>query len=140
MLKPCCTAEPPAATVRAPSSHKTPHLGLPTCLHVHLFDLLSYLAIARPDQPRFARKSANRMAPELFRYVDCSSLSVPDELQSGGIQFATGPSAQSSSPLAVGSPFPVEVKLWLLLCGPAGWARSTSRDGVHGRPGRQCRS
>ena|SRR6516162_306216 len=50
------------------------------------------------------------MASELFRNVDCSCFSAPDELLPGWIQFATRPNAQSSSPLAVG-PLAVELKL-----------------------------
>jgi hypothetical protein len=48
-------AEPPAATVRASSSHTLPYLRPAASLLVHLFDLLSDLAIARPYQLRFAR-------------------------------------------------------------------------------------
>jgi len=109
MLYVRCDAEPPAAPVRAASSHTLPYLRPPASLLVHLFDLLSYLAIACPDQLWFARQSANRVTPELFRYVDCRlmvcRLNAPNVKGVRGIIIVlaatSAPSYGCGTPLAV---------------------------------------
>jgi hypothetical protein len=81
-------ANPPSAAQWTPSSREAPYPGLPPSLLVSLADLLSYFAMARPDHPRFSRKSVYSIPPELIRDVDCSCLNAPDELRARGIQFA----------------------------------------------------